>query len=150
MMVEATSIDRQGSTTLPRVPPPVSNQPIETTAARHHVFSCGRLFRLGLAVQLVSRPGQSFHTRILVFSHFALPSHQRAEESVPAWFWIPLPCGKSGGPRLYSERTFRRRYSRLWGECRGHARTRGAGQELERASYRPRTAPRLSRADRDW
>src|SRR6266403_6147226 len=86
MMVEATSIDRQGSTTLPRVPPPVSNQPIETTAARHNVFSCGRLFRLGLAVQLVSGPGQPFHTRILVFSHFVLASHQRAEESVARLF----------------------------------------------------------------
>ena len=81
MIVEATSIDRQGSTTLPRVPPPVSNQPI-TTAAWHNVFSCGRLFRLGLAIQLVSGPGQPFHTWILVFSYFVLVSHQRAEESV--------------------------------------------------------------------
>jgi len=56
MMVEATSMTGKGAQTLPRVPPPVSNQPIGTTAAWHNVFSCGRLFRLGLAVQLVSGP----------------------------------------------------------------------------------------------
>jgi len=63
-------------------------------------------FRLGLAVQLVSGPGQPFHARILVFSYFALATHQRAAESVGRLFLDSLPCGKSVGPRLYSERTF--------------------------------------------
>ncbi len=34
----------------------------EQTTARHNVLKCGRLFRLGLAVQVVSGTAKSFHS----------------------------------------------------------------------------------------
>ena len=51
-----------GSTTLPRVPP-TCQSPANRNKQPHGTMSlgCGRLFRLGLAIQLVSRPAKSFH-----------------------------------------------------------------------------------------
>lgn len=50
-----------GSTTLPRVPPPVNHQPTGTNNRTAQCLECGRLFRLGLATQVVSPPSNSFH-----------------------------------------------------------------------------------------
>jgi hypothetical protein len=82
MSVEAKPTDRQGAQLSQECPRLSTTSQWEQTAARHNVFNCGRLFPLGLAAQLVSGPGQSFHTRVQVLIYFLLASHQRAAESV--------------------------------------------------------------------
>jgi hypothetical protein len=62
-----------GGTTLPRVPPP-ANQPIRTNKRTAECLECGRLFRLGLAVQVVSVSIKSFHPRALTLFHLSAAS----------------------------------------------------------------------------
>jgi hypothetical protein len=55
------------------VPPP-ANQPIRTNKRTAECLECGRLFRLGLAVQVVSVSIKSFHPRALTLFHLSAAS----------------------------------------------------------------------------
>jgi hypothetical protein len=46
-------------------------------------IECGRLFRLGLTVQVVSGPAESFHAWAPVLVWFLVASRQRAAKSAP-------------------------------------------------------------------
>src|SRR3981189_1299861 len=94
----------------------------EQTTARHNVNWMRQLVPIGLSCassvrtrRIVSRTGPGFSPALV-----ATP--QRVVESAPRRLWIRFRLGRTGELRLYSEPTFRRRYSHLQGEDRAHAR----------------------------
>ena len=63
---QARIADRQGAQLSQECPHLSTTSEWEQTAARHNVIECGRLFRLGLAMQVVSALFHSFHAQDLV------------------------------------------------------------------------------------
>ena len=80
--MKARKNGQAGSTTLPRAPP-THQQPANGNKQPHGTMSigCARLFRLGLALQVVSAPAKSFHAQASVLDSFLVAYHQRAAES---------------------------------------------------------------------
>ena len=66
MNFETKIIDRQGAQLSQECPHLSTTSKWEQTAARHNVIGCGRLFRLGLAMQVVSALIHSFQAQDLV------------------------------------------------------------------------------------
>jgi hypothetical protein len=62
-----------------------TRQPANGNKQPHGTMSigCGRLFRLGLAVQVVSERAESFHAQAPVLALFLPAAHQREAASVP-------------------------------------------------------------------
>jgi hypothetical protein len=81
MSVETKMADRQGAQLSQECPPPINNQPMGTNNRTAQCLECGRLFRLGLAVLVVSGTPKSFRARALHLVLFLVHSHQRVAES---------------------------------------------------------------------
>jgi len=63
---DASVTDRRGAQLSQECPHLSTTSKWEQTAARHNVIGCGRLFRLGLAMQVVSALIHSFQAQDLV------------------------------------------------------------------------------------
>jgi hypothetical protein len=80
--VETQRTDKWEAQLSQECPPPI-NAPANWNKQPHGTMSigCGRLFRLGLAVQVVSGRAKSFHARIQIFFHFSI---------LPRWLFRAL------------------------------------------------------------
>jgi len=70
--------DRRGAQLSQECPHLSTTSELEQTAARHNVIGCGRLFRLGLAVQVVSALFNSFRMQDLILPEFLVPRFSAA------------------------------------------------------------------------
>src|SRR5260370_20317735 len=59
--VEVNKTDRQGAQLSQECPPPANYKPTGASSGTAQCLECARLFRLGLAVQVVLGPAKSFH-----------------------------------------------------------------------------------------
>lgn len=78
--------DRWGAQLSQECPPPVDYQPIGTNnrTAQCRCLQCGRLFRLGLAIQVVPRHAKSFHRDGKISRDAAVPSSRGLQRAAPA------------------------------------------------------------------
>lgn len=67
--IDANKTDKQGAQLSQECPPPINHKPIGTNnrTAQCRCLQCGRLFRLGLAMQVVQEGAKSFHAGALSF-----------------------------------------------------------------------------------
>ena len=88
--------DRRGAQLSQECPPPVDNQPMGTNnrTAQCRCLQCGRLFRLGLAIQVVPPPTKSFHRAKRKWPfHWARGGKVQGGRGCPRFVFLSLGLG---------------------------------------------------------